>query len=136
MLVDLCIVLCIISPSFNKFSSEIVTLLFVNNLYRLQAQVQPITRSLLRIEFLTSGGMRRFTAPQKTSSSDILVEDVESEVILFHDNFVLRQRYTKDEHNVTLTVPMFEPGPPNFLSPNKLKISFPPCTLPNFAFTL
>ncbi|KXN85510.1 hypothetical protein AN958_11235 [Leucoagaricus sp. SymC.cos] len=44
----------------------------------------------------------------------ILVEDVDGEVILFHDNFILRQRYAEDEHNVTLTVPMFEPVPPNY----------------------
>ncbi|KAK0449858.1 Sec63 Brl domain-containing protein [Desarmillaria tabescens] len=34
----------------------------------------------------------------------------DEEVILFHDTFVLRQRYAEDEHNVTLTVPMFEPA--------------------------
>jgi len=27
---------------------------------------------------------------------------------------VLRQRYAEDEHSVTLTVPMFEPVPPNY----------------------
>ena len=43
-----------------------------------------------------------------------MVKDVDSEVMLFHDNFVLRQRYAEDEHNVTLTVPMFEPVPPNY----------------------
>jgi pre-mRNA-splicing helicase BRR2 len=42
------------------------------------------------------------------------VEDVDGEIILFHDSFVLRQRYAEDEHNVTLTVPMFEPVPPNY----------------------
>jgi pre-mRNA-splicing helicase BRR2 len=44
----------------------------------------------------------------------IMVEDVDGEIILFHDSFVLRQRYAEDEHNVTLTVPMFEPVPPNY----------------------
>jgi hypothetical protein len=41
----------------------------------------------------------------------IIVEDVDGEIILFHGSFVLRQRYAEDEHNVTLTVPMF---PPNY----------------------
>jgi pre-mRNA-splicing helicase BRR2 len=45
----------------------------------------------------------------------ILVEDVNGEAILFHDNFILRQRYAADEHNVTITAPMFEPAPPNLL---------------------
>jgi pre-mRNA-splicing helicase BRR2 len=43
-----------------------------------------------------------------------MVEDVDGEIILFHDSFVLRQRYAEDEHNVTLTVPLFEPVPPNY----------------------
>ncbi len=43
-----------------------------------------------------------------------MVEDVDGEIILFHDTFILRQRYAEDEHYVTLTVPMFEPVPPNY----------------------
>ncbi|EAU82983.1 DNA polymerase theta/eta [Coprinopsis cinerea okayama7 len=82
---------------------------------QLQAQVQPITRSLLRVDLSiipdfqwdpeVHGGAESF---------HILVEDVDGEVILFHDMFVLRQRYSSDEHNVTLTIPMFEPVPPNY----------------------
>lgn len=81
----------------------------------LQAQVQPITRSLLRIDLSITpdfrwdekihGGAEQFI---------IMVEDVDGEIILFHDTFILRQRYCEDEHNVTLTVPMFEPVPPNY----------------------
>ena len=44
----------------------------------------------------------------------IVVEDVDGEIILFHDSFILRQRYAEDEHNVTITVPMFEPVPSNY----------------------
>jgi len=83
--------------------------------FRLQAQVQPITRSLLRIELTIvpdfrwdekiHGGAETFW---------IMVEDVDGEIILFHDSFVLLQRYAEDEHNVTFTVPMFEPVPPNY----------------------
>ncbi|KAJ7741533.1 putative RNA helicase [Mycena maculata] len=82
---------------------------------QLQAQVQPITRSLLRIDLSIvpdfrweekiHGGAETFL---------IMVEDVDGEIILFHDSFVLRQRYAEDEHNVTLTVPMSEPVPPNY----------------------
>jgi pre-mRNA-splicing helicase BRR2 len=77
--------------------------------------VQPITRTLLRIDLSIvpdfrwdekiHGGAETFI---------ILVEDVDGEVILFHDSFILRQRYAEDERNVTLTVPMFEPVPPNY----------------------
>ncbi|KAF5370279.1 hypothetical protein D9758_006929 [Tetrapyrgos nigripes] len=82
---------------------------------QLQAQVQPITRSLIKIDLSIipdfrwdekiHGGAETFI---------ILVEDVDGEIILFHDNFLLLQRYAEDEHSVTLTVPMFEPVPPNY----------------------
>jgi pre-mRNA-splicing helicase BRR2 len=67
--------------------------------------VQPITRTLLRIDLSIvpdfrwdekiHGGAETFI---------ILVEDVDGEVILFHDSFILRQHYAEDEHNFTLTV--------------------------------
>jgi pre-mRNA-splicing helicase BRR2 len=44
----------------------------------------------------------------------IMVEDVDGKIILFHDSFVLRQKYAEDKHNVTLTVPLSEPVPPNY----------------------
>ncbi|KAL1662116.1 Sec63 Brl domain-containing protein [Schizophyllum commune] len=82
---------------------------------QLQAQVQPITRSLLRIDLTITPDFRWDEKYHGTSESFfILVEDVDGEIILFHDQFVLRQRYAEDEHNVTLTVPMFEPVPPNY----------------------
>ncbi|KAG6377557.1 hypothetical protein JVT61DRAFT_15372 [Boletus reticuloceps] len=70
----------------------------------------------------------------------ILVEDVDGEIILFHDTFVLRQRYAEDEHSVTITVPMFEPVLPNYYIPvvsdrwlhaeTRLPISFKHLILP------
>ncbi|KAI8851535.1 Sec63 Brl domain-containing protein [Chytridium lagenaria] len=72
----------------------------------LHAQVQPITRSLLKFDEKASGGT--------AESFWILVEDVDSEVILYQDVFLLKQRYMEDEHTVSFTVPMFEPLPPNY----------------------
>jgi hypothetical protein len=43
-----------------------------------------------------------------------MVEDVEGEIVLFHDTLLFLQRYAEDEHSVTITVPMFEPVPPNY----------------------
>ena len=81
----------------------------------LQAQVQPITRSLLRIDLAITPDFRWDEKIHGGAESFwILVEDVDGEIILFHDQFILRQRYAEDEHNVTLTVPMFEPVPPNY----------------------
>ncbi|KAF5337186.1 hypothetical protein D9611_003077 [Ephemerocybe angulata] len=48
-------------------------------------------------------------------SFHILVEDIDGEVILFHDIFVLRQRYAHDEQNVTITV-CSSPFPPTTIS--------------------
>lgn len=82
---------------------------------QLQAQVQPITRTLLRIDLTIVPDFRWDEKIHGAAESFwILVEDVDGEIVLFHDTFILRQRYAEDEHNVTLTVPMFEPVPPNY----------------------
>ncbi|KAG2058635.1 DNA polymerase theta/eta [Suillus hirtellus] len=83
---------------------------------QLQAQVQPITRSLLRIDLSIVPDFRWDEKTHGTAETFlIMVEDVDREIVLFNDSFVLRQRYyAEDEHNVTTTVPMFEPVPPNY----------------------
>nr|VWO96385.1 Pre-mRNA-splicing ATP-dependent RNA helicase PRP28 (EC [Ganoderma boninense] len=82
---------------------------------QLSAQVQPITRTLLRIDLTIVPDFRWDEKVHGAAESFwILVEDVDGEIILFHDAFILRQRYAEDEHYVTLTVPMFEPVPPNY----------------------
>ena len=55
--------------------------------------------------------MRKSTGPLKRFT---MVEDVDGEIIPFQDSFILRQRCAEDEHNVSLTVRMFEPVPPNY----------------------
>ncbi|KAF7771727.1 hypothetical protein Agabi119p4_6038 [Agaricus bisporus var. burnettii] len=108
---------------------------------QLSAQVQPITRSLLRIDLSIIPDFRWDEKIHGAAETFIiLVEDVDGEVILFHDNFVLRQRYAEDEHNVTITVPMSEPVPPNYYisiisdrwlqSETRLPISFKHLILP------
>ncbi|KJA24363.1 hypothetical protein HYPSUDRAFT_214558 [Hypholoma sublateritium FD-334 SS-4] len=54
----------------------------------------------------------------------ILVDAVDGEVIVFHNTFVLRQRYAEDEHSVSITVPMLLPVPPNYYIPSS-RIKFP-----------
>ncbi|EGO30085.1 putative RNA helicase [Serpula lacrymans var. lacrymans S7.9] len=82
---------------------------------QLQAQVQPITRSLLRIDLSIVPDFRWDEKIHGTAETFIIiVEDVDGEIVLFHDSFVLLQRYAEHEHNVTITVPMFEPVPPNY----------------------
>ena len=77
--------------------------------------MQPITRHLLRIELSIVPDFRWEEKIHGTAETFlILVEDVNGENVLFSDTFILRQRYAEDEHNVTVTVPMFEPVPPNY----------------------
>ena len=44
----------------------------------------------------------------------ILVEDVDSEIILHHEYFLLKSKYASDEHVIKLFVPVFEPLPPQY----------------------
>lgn len=92
-----------------------------NHLNSLQAQVQPITRSLLRIDLQITPDFEWDEKVHGTAETFlILVEDVDGEIILFHDTFVLLQKYARgggrdgDEHYVSITVPMFDPVPPNY----------------------
>jgi len=83
-----------------------------------QANAQPITRSMLRVELVIK--------PTFTWDADIhgqaesfwiVVEDCDGEDILFHDQFILRKDYAEaeeNEHVVEFTVPITEPMPPNY----------------------
>ena len=44
----------------------------------------------------------------------ILVEDVDSEIILHHEYFLLKSKFAADEHVVKFFVPVFEPLPPQY----------------------
>jgi pre-mRNA-splicing helicase BRR2 len=119
---------------------------FVQKFPRLeiQAQVQPMTRSMLRVELTITpnfewddeihGGAESFW---------ILVEDCDGEDILFHDQFLLRKEFAiseTNEHLVEFTVPITEPMPPNYFitvvsdrwmhAESKLAVSFNKLILP------
>ena len=76
---------------------------------------QPVTRSMLKVEVdiqslfeyddSVHGGAETFW---------IFVEDVDSEIMLYYDTFVLKSRYAQDMHTVSFTVPLFEPLAPNY----------------------
>ena len=77
--------------------------------------MQPITRDLLRIELSIVPDFRWEEKIHGTAETfHILVENVDGDVILFADTFILLQRYAEDEHNVTINVPISEPVPPNY----------------------
>ncbi len=44
----------------------------------------------------------------------IMVEDVDGEIILHHEYFLLKSKYSTDEHVINFFVPVFEPLPPHY----------------------
>ncbi|OLL21933.1 Pre-mRNA-splicing factor brr2 [Neolecta irregularis DAH-3] len=108
---------------------------------KLQAHVQPITRSLLRIELSITPDFQWDEAIHGFAEQFwIIAEDSDGERILFHDSFVLRQKYATDEHIIDLTVSVSDPIPPNYFitvvsdrwmhSETKLPVSFRHLILP------
>ncbi|KAJ3846706.1 Sec63 Brl domain-containing protein [Lentinula lateritia] len=85
---------------------------------QLSAQVQPITRSLLRIELAITPDF--IWDPKIHSAAEsfwVLVTDADGDLVLYHDVFLLLQRYAEshDEHTLTFTVPISPaPLPPNY----------------------
>ncbi|EHL03362.1 putative Pre-mRNA-splicing factor brr2 [Glarea lozoyensis 74030] len=109
-----------------------------------QAQVQPMTRSMLRVELTITP---RFEWDEDIHGSAesfwIIAEDCDGEDILFHDQFILRKDFAQSEENqhvVEFTVPITEPMPPNYFvsvisdrwmhSETKLAVSFQKLILP------
>ncbi|KAL9125726.1 MAG: hypothetical protein Q9217_005118 [Psora testacea] len=109
-----------------------------------QAQVQPVTRTMLRIELTIAPNFEWDDSVHGFAESFwILVEDCDGEDILYHDSFLLRKDYATaemNEHLVEFTVPITEPMPPNYFitllsdrwlqSETKLAVSFEKLTLP------
>lgn len=83
-----------------------------------QAQVQPITRSMLRVELTLTPNFEWDESVHGAAQEFwIIVEDCDGEEILYHDQFLLRKVYAEsetNEHLVEFTVPITEPMPPNY----------------------
>ena len=81
----------------------------------LAAHVQPITRAVLRVE-LTITPDFQFTEKYHGSSIGwwVLVEDVDSELLLHHEYFILKKKFAEEEHTISFTIPLFEPLPPQY----------------------
>uniref|UniRef100_A0A6Q2XZW2 U5 small nuclear ribonucleoprotein 200 kDa helicase n=1 Tax=Esox lucius TaxID=8010 RepID=A0A6Q2XZW2_ESOLU len=81
----------------------------------LAVHLQPITRSTLKVELTITPDFQWDDKVHGSSEAFwILVEDVDSEVILHHEYFLLKAKYAQDEHLVTFFVPVFEPLPPQY----------------------
>lgn len=81
----------------------------------LSTHIQPITRSTLRVELTITPDFQWDEKLHGASEAFwILVEDVDSEVILHHEYFLLKSKFAADEHLVKFFVPIFEPLPPQY----------------------
>ena len=109
-----------------------------------QAQVQPMTRSMLRVELTITPKFEWDDEIHGAAETFwIIAEDCDGEDILFHDQFILRKDFAQaemNEHIVDFTVPITEPMPPNYFvtvisdrwmhSETKLAVSFQKLILP------
>lgn len=109
--------------------------------FDLSVHILPITRSTLKIELVI---LPDFEWDEKAHGLAegfyILVEDVDSEIILYHEFFLLKSKYAKDEHVMKFFVPIFDPLPPQYFirvvsdrwlsSEDQLPVSFRHLILP------
>ena len=110
----------------------------------IEANVQPMTRSMLRVELSITPNFEWDVEIHGLAESFwIVVEDCDGEEILFHDQFILRKDYAEaetNEHIVEFTVPIGEPMPPNYFisvisdrwmhSETRMAVSFQKLILP------
>ncbi|KAL0440541.1 UNVERIFIED_CONTAM: DExH-box ATP-dependent RNA helicase DExH12 [Sesamum latifolium] len=81
----------------------------------LSAHVQPITRSVLRVEltitpdFQWDDKVHGYVEPFW-----IIVEDNDGEYILHHEYFMLKKQYIDEDHTLNFTIPIYEPLPPQY----------------------
>lgn len=81
----------------------------------LSTHIQPITRSMMKVELTITPDFQWDDKLHGASEAFwILVEDVDSEVILHHEFFLLKAKYCQDEHLIKFFVPIFEPLPPQY----------------------
>jgi pre-mRNA-splicing helicase BRR2 len=90
---------------------------FVRKFPRLElsAHVQPITRSLLKVELTITPDFEFDPKVHDYAQLfHIIVEDVDGEQILHHEPFLLKERYATEEHVISFSVPMQDPLPPQY----------------------
>ncbi|XP_018470327.2 DExH-box ATP-dependent RNA helicase DExH12 [Raphanus sativus] len=78
----------------------------------LAAQVQPITRTVLRVELTITPDFQWDEKVHKyVEPFWVIVEDNDCEKILHQEYFLLKKQYISEDHTLNFTVPIFEPLP-------------------------
>ncbi|XP_050210373.1 DExH-box ATP-dependent RNA helicase DExH12-like [Mercurialis annua] len=81
----------------------------------LAAHVQPITRSVLRVELaITPDFQWEDKVHGYVEPFWVIVEDNDGEYILHHEYFMLKKQYIDEDHTLNFTVPIYEPLPPQY----------------------
>ncbi|XP_065217022.1 U5 small nuclear ribonucleoprotein 200 kDa helicase [Planococcus citri] len=107
----------------------------------LSTHIQPITRSTLRVELTITPDFQWDDKLHGASEAFwVLVEDVGSEVILHNEFFLLKAKFSGDEHMLKFFVPVYEPLSPHYFlrvvsdrwigSETELPVSFKHLILP------
>ena len=81
----------------------------------LLSHIQPVTRSTLSVELTITPDFQWDERVHGQSEAFwIFVEDVDSEIVLHHEFFLLKQKFAEEEHTLKMFVPIFEPLPPQY----------------------
>jgi hypothetical protein len=109
----------------------------------LDSHIQTITRSTLRMEPPLTPDFHWDKKVHNLEAICILVEDVDSEIILHHEIFLVNQKFCQDEPTIKFFDPAFEPLPSQYFicvmsdrwlaSETQLPVSFRHLLLPETA---
>ncbi|TYI07383.1 hypothetical protein ES332_A10G223700v1 [Gossypium tomentosum] len=81
----------------------------------LAAHVQPITRTILRVELtITPDFQWEDKVHGYVEPFWVIIEDNDGEYILHHEYFLLKKQYIDEDHTLNFTVPIYEPLPPQY----------------------
>ncbi|XP_008218414.1 PREDICTED: DExH-box ATP-dependent RNA helicase DExH12-like [Prunus mume] len=81
----------------------------------LAAHVQPITRTVLRVELtITPDFQWEDKVHGYVEPFWVIVEDNDGEYVLHHEYFLLKKQYIDEDHTLNFTVPIYEPLPPQY----------------------
>ncbi|EDV19743.1 uncharacterized protein TRIADDRAFT_51100 [Trichoplax adhaerens] len=81
----------------------------------ISAHIQPITRSMLKVEVSISPDFQWDEKIHgKSEAFWIFIEDVDGEALLHSEYFLLKSKYASEEQVIKIFVPIFEPLPPQY----------------------
>jgi pre-mRNA-splicing helicase BRR2 len=80
----------------------------------LQAHVQPVTRSTLKVTLQVTPDFRWDAAVHGAAEGFWVIVDVDDELALHSEYFTLKQRFATKEHSLSFVVPILDPLPPQY----------------------